>query len=247
MKGNVSAHLENPELKDLQLARTNTSTFKPRETFVQRLKPYHGTFTDESLIKMIIKPFFVLLNPVVTWSILVVSFASLWVIAIALVVAQIFSAPPYLFNTAQVGYISAGPMVGGFLGCLLCGLISDPIARWLTRRNNGVYEPEFRLPMMILVPIVSAIGYFSFGSIITSGKSAVAAAAMWGVTFVAVQVAAVSTGAYIVDAFRDISVEVFIISMTAKNFLWFGFSCKSCHRTTFNNDEKLTITMMQSF
>ncbi|KAK5219672.1 hypothetical protein LTR72_008056 [Exophiala xenobiotica] len=220
-KGTSSIHTETAELSTTISARAVPG----REPVLQRLKPYHGTYSDEPLWRMILKPFFVLLNPIASWSILIVSFASLWVIAISLVVAQIFSAPPYLFNTAEVGYISAGPMVGGFAGCALCGLISDPIARWLTRKNKGVYEPEFRLPMMILVPVVSAIGYFSFGGIITEGKSAVAAAAMWGVTFVAVQVAAVSTGAYIVDAFRDISVEIFIISMSVKNFLWFGFSC----------------------
>jgi hypothetical protein len=150
-----------------------------------------------------------------------------WVIGISIVIAQIFSAPPFLLNTAQLGYIGAGPTVGGFLGCILCGALSDPIARYFTRRNNGIYEPEFRLPLMALLPVVSTIGYFCFGNLITEGKSPVAASAMWGLVFVAVQVAAVSTGAYIVDAFRDISVEAFIIQMTVKNFLWFGFSCES--------------------
>ncbi len=149
-----------------------------------------------------------------------------------------------MLDTAQLGYIAFGPVVGGSIGCILCGALSDPVARYMTRKNNGIYEPEFRLPLMLLLPVVSTIGYFLFGNLITQGKSPVAAAAMWGLVFVSVQVAAVSTGtlfplsyfftlliewfpgAYIVDAFRDISVEAFIISMTVKNFLWFGFSCR---------------------
>lgn len=119
-------------------------------------------------------------------------------------------------------------MVGGLLGCIACGSICDPLARYLTRKNNGVYEPEFRLPMMIVVPIVSTIGYFLFGNLIQQGQSPVAAAVLFGLVFVSVQFAAVSTGAYIVDGFRDISVEIFIISMSVKNFVFFGFTCESC-------------------
>lgn len=215
-----------------------------RESYLSRIKPFHGTFTDQSLLKMILKPFFVLINPVVSWSILIVAFSSLWVIAIALCVAQIYSVAPYFLNTAEIGYISAGPTVGGFLGCIFAGCISDPIARFLTRRNNGVYEPEFRLPMMIMVPIVSAIGYFCFGVVVAEGGSPVAGAALWGVAFVAVQVAAVATGNYIVDAFRDIAVETFIISMTVKNFLWFGFSCPSV--LPENQSTRLTCVQISS-
>ena len=129
-------------------------------------------------------------------------------------------------DAAQLGYIAAGPVVGGVLGCILCGWISDPIVRWISRQNNGVYEPEFRLPLMAGVPISCGIGYFLFGYFAAKGASPVGSAAMWGVAFVSVQMAQVSAGAYLVDAFRNISVEIFIITMTVKNFLWFGFSCK---------------------
>jgi hypothetical protein len=217
--------IQDETLKTTMTATTATSY--TRESFFSRMKPFHGSFSDDALVKMLIRPFFCLLNPAITWAILIVAFASVWVIGISIVIAQIFSAPPFLLNTAQLGYIGAGPTVGGFLGCILCGALSDPIARFFTRRNNGIYEPEFRLPLMALLPVVSTIGYFCFGNLITQGKSPVAASAMWGLVFVAVQVAAVSTGAYIVDAFRDISVEAFIIQMTVKNFLWFGFSCES--------------------
>ncbi len=195
----VSDKINEKTMTEENLNKTMTessATVYTRESFFERIKPYHGSFSDESLFKMIVRPFFLLINPVVAWSILIVSFCSVWVIGISLVIAQIFSAPPYLLNTAQLGYIAFGPVVGGLLGCILCGALSDPIARWMTRRNNGVYEPEFRLPLMLLLPIVSTIGYFIFGNAITQGKSPIAAAAMWGLVFVSVQVAAVSTGMF---------------------------------------------------
>ena len=223
------AHIDNAGEGNTDLTKIQTqgsSVAKPRMSFAQRMKPYRETYTSESLVKMILRPIFVLINPVVSWSILVIGFTSVWVIGISFVVAQIFAAPPYLLDAAQLGYIAAGPVVGGVLGCILCGWVSDPIVRWISRRNNGVYEPEFRLPLMAGVPISCGIGYFLFGYFAANGASAVGSAAMWGVAFVSVQMAQVSAGAYLVDAFRKISVEIFIITMTVKNFLWFGFSCK---------------------
>lgn len=190
------------------------------------MKPFHGTFSNQSLWKMTLRPFFVLLNPAVLWYILVISFTTAWIIIISYCIAQAFAGPPFLLDIAQQGYISAGPLVGGLLGCVVCGLVCDPIARYLTRKNNGIYEPEFRLPMMAIVPIVSTIGFFLFGNLIQQGQSPVGASVMFGLVYVSVQFAAVSTGAYIVDAFRDISVDIFIISMTVKNFIFFGFTCK---------------------
>lgn len=215
--------------KETGIERTITSSsavLTPRESFFHRMRLFHGSFSSESVFKIYIRPFYLLLNPVVVWIILVVSFTSVWIIGTSILISQIFAPPPFLLNTAQLGYMGVGPVVGGIIGCILCGAVSDPIARFLTRRNNGTYEPEFRLPMLVALPIISAISYFLLGNLIKGGYGVVAASALWGLAFITVQIAAVSTGGYIVDAFRDVSVEIFIISMTAKNFIWFGFSCK---------------------
>jgi hypothetical protein len=89
-----------------------------------------------------------------------------------------------------------------------------------------VYEPEFRLVLMLGLFFFSALGYFLFGNLIVEGKSAAGMAAIWAVIIVTVQLAAVVVGTYMVDAYREISVEVFIISMVFKNFFFFRFSCR---------------------
>ena len=212
----------------------STGRERRRETFLQRLKPFHGTFSNQSLWKMVLRPFLILFNPLALWYILIVSFTTAWVIVISFCIAEAFAGPPFSLTIAQQGYMSVGPIAGGLLGCVACGLVCDPLARYCTRKNNGIYEPEFRLPMFTAAPIVSTIGYFLFGNLIAQGQSPVGASAMFGLVYVSVQFAAVSAGAYIVDAFRDISVDIFIISMTIKNFLFFGFTCKyhrPCNRT----------------
>ncbi|KAH9205816.1 major facilitator superfamily domain-containing protein [Leptodontidium sp. 2 PMI_412] len=228
---NVQATKSEGSVQEQRVERTatvSTTGARTRETVLQRMRPFHGTFTEEPLWELIIKPFWVLLNPIVLWSVILVAFTTVWVVIISFTIAQAFYGPPYFLTVAQQGYMGAGPVVGGFLGCIACGLICDPLARYLAKRNHGkfhsnfIYEPEFRLPMMIFVPIVSGLGYFLFGNLIEQGQTPVAASVMFGLVFVSVQFTAVSTGAYIVDAFRDISVEVFIISMTFKNFIFFN-------------------------
>ena len=229
MKSDKPNHVEQSSLE-----RTNTTTTTATAStvqtgwkrIIQRMAPFSGSYTDDSIIKMATRPFFVLLNPVVLWAVIIIAFPTLWLVSISFVIAQVFSAPPYLLNTTDLGYMSAGPVIGGTLGCLLCGWISDPMVKYISRRNNGTYEPEFRLIPMLLATVTSTIGYFLFGNLIVQGKSVVGIAAIWAVIVSSVQFLTFAVGGYMVDAFRNISIEVFIISMIFKNFLFFGFSCK---------------------
>lgn len=172
-------------------------------------------------------PFLILVNPAVVWAVLLMSFPTLWMVAINLLVAQIFSAPPYLLDTAQLGYMSSGPAVGGLIGSIMAGLASDPIIQWASRRNRGIYEPEFRLILIVPAVVTSAIAYFLFGNLIQQGKSPVGMSTIWGVASFSLQFVIMVVGGYGVDAYREISVEIFMATMIFKNFLFFGFSCKS--------------------
>lgn len=198
----------------------------PRIPFVQRLRPFNGTYSSDSLALMLIRPFTILANPAVIWSTLLLSITTAWFVVISFVIAQIFSSPPYLLDSAYIGYMSAGPCIGGLLGSIACGLMSDPIVIALSKMNKGIYEPEFRLVLLIPFVIFASIGFFCFGNLVLLGSSAVVISVVWGLATVAQQFMSVVVGTYIVDAYRDISVEVFIIGMVVKNFLFFGLSCK---------------------
>ncbi|KIW88444.1 uncharacterized protein Z519_11013 [Cladophialophora bantiana CBS 173.52] len=208
------------------LERTTLSDDQPkvRDSYLKRLRLYSGTYDKQSLLWMIIKPLIILINPVVLWAVLFLALTQVFILGLAFTLAQVFGVPPYSLNTAQLGYMLAGPMVGGFLGCLVCGLASDPAVRWASKINGGVYEPEFRLWLSIGTPLLSALGYFLFGNMTEQGKSPVAISVIFGITFGSVQFSVNSISTYLVDGFRNISIETFILAMTVKNFLFFGFS-----------------------
>lgn len=172
------------------------------------------------------QPFLVLYHPAVIWAILLFSFPVLWLVAFKLLIAQIFVAPPYSLDTAQLGYMSAGAVVGGTLGSLLCAILSDPMIELFARKNGGLYEPEYRLFLVGLALVLTIAAYFPFGFMIRDGVSAVAVSTMYGIATAAGQICMAAVGAYIVDAYRYVAVEVFVVTMVIKNFLFFGFSCK---------------------
>ncbi|CAK7210079.1 hypothetical protein SBRCBS47491_000649 [Sporothrix bragantina] len=222
-------HVEGSDEKTTRLeqSQTQATTAKddiPKKSFVALMHPYSGTYTDKPLWKLVLGPVFVLYNPAVIWAIALMAFPTLWIVAINLLISQIFSSPPFLLTTTQLGYMSAGVVVGGSLGSLAAGAVSDPIIKYLSRRNGGVYEPEFRLFLIVPCFVLSAIAYFLFGTLIEEGKSPVAMAALWGLAGGGFQFGMQAVGTYCVDAYRNSSVEIFISTMVIKNFLFFGFS-----------------------
>lgn len=75
----------------------------------------------------------------------------------------IFTAPPYNFSVGETGLVSLSPFILSLVGEVISGPLNDWICIQLTKRNHGIYEPEFRLPLMVLVVILGTVGFFGFG------------------------------------------------------------------------------------
>ncbi len=72
--------------------------------------------------------------------------------------AQLFSAEPYNFDVLQIGFTNFACAVGALVGLATAGPLSDWVADRSTRKNNGIREPEMRLPAMIPFVILAIIG-----------------------------------------------------------------------------------------
>lgn len=69
----------------------------------------------------------------------------------------------YGFSSANVGLAYLGIGVGMFLGMGVFGRFSDKLIQKLAARNNGVLEPEYRLPPMIPAALILPCGLFLYG------------------------------------------------------------------------------------
>lgn len=71
--------------------------------------------------------------------------------------------PPYNFTALQVGLMN----LPGFIGTLLCAFICGPLSDWMilrmAKRNNGIYEPEMRLWLILAFLPLLVVGLLMFG------------------------------------------------------------------------------------
>jgi MFS family permease len=87
-----------------------------------------------------------------------------WLIVISESIAHLYQGKThYNFTALQTGLVYISPFVGGLLGTAVAGKVSDIITRYLTKRNGGIYEPEFRLVMAIPIALSTVIGLMAFG------------------------------------------------------------------------------------
>jgi MFS family permease len=110
-----------------------------------------------------------------------------------------------LFWTEEkTGYAYTGAFVGAVLGFLVAGALADWSAKYMTRKNGGIYEPEFRIILVIPQLVVGCAGLYGFG--ITSARL-IDYHWFWPVFFFGLEVmgmviGAVASALYIVDAHR---------------------------------------------
>lgn len=194
-----------------------------KKTFTQNLAIFSGTYSNENLLQLFLAPFAVVLNLAVAWILVINSMYVALYVVIAFVLAQLFAAPPYLLDSASIGYLSFGPFIGGILGSVILGVLSDPFIKWCARRNKGVYEPEYRL-VPVFIGVLSGVGLMLFGHLVQQGASPYATATVHGLMLFGVMFTCIGTSNYALDAYRGMANEIFIASMAVKNLILYGFS-----------------------
>lgn len=145
----------------------NVETAAPPEqyrkrTYVQNLKIFSGTLTTESFWKIFVRPLAFLILPPVLWATLVMSVTIGFLVAISSNFASAFQ-ETYAFAPWQSGLCFVAGILGSLLGIFAGGWCSGWTANFLTRRNNGIREPEMRLPSMTLGLIASPLALILYG------------------------------------------------------------------------------------
>lgn len=187
---------------------------------------FNGRKTNESFWKLLIRPLPLFFHPGILWACLIQGTLIGWTVLIGVILAAVTILPPLSFSEVEVGYLYTGAFIGAILGFVLAGILSDSSAKWLTKRNAGVYEPEFRLLLVVPQLVFGCAGLYGFG--ITSADIA-RYGWFWPDFFFALEVmgmvlGAVASALYIVDAHREIAVEGFTCLLIFKNLFSFGLT-----------------------
>ncbi|KAJ6190629.1 hypothetical protein N7519_000650 [Penicillium mononematosum] len=128
-----------------------------------------ATPTPEPIWPHFYRPFCVLILPAVAFAAVQYAAGLAWLTVTSNVLSLTLPEPPYLFSPAQIGYTSAGPLIGNIIGTVYGGFIGDRSILYYAKRNRGYYEPEMRLYILHLPAIFMAGGLIMFGATISRG------------------------------------------------------------------------------
>ena len=77
--------------------------------------------------------------------------------------SQIFTAAPYSFATATACLTTLSLFAAVIFGNFIPGPVEGWLVKSVSKRSNGIYEPEFRNILSIPVLVRGDVGYWGFG------------------------------------------------------------------------------------
>lgn len=210
--------------KELQTRTDATRTAAvPRDSFVQRLRIFNGRKTDDSFVKLLLRPFPLFLHPAVVWGCLMQGVIIGWTVMVGVVISFIFLAPPLFFSEEKVGKLYTAAFIGAMIGLVISGAYTEVVTNFMVKRNHGVYEPEFRILLVIPTLAFTATGLYGFG--ITANDAVrygwLIPDVFFGFIVASMVMGAVASAQYLLDAHRDMDVEIFTTLIIFKNIFSF--------------------------
>ncbi|KAF5562333.1 transporter HOL1 [Fusarium napiforme] len=194
-------------------------------SFIYTLRPWSGYYDASGFWYSMFAPFKMLGSPVVIWGCFQLTICMSWLVLLASTASQIFTAAPYNFTVAQVGLTNLSSFVGTFIATALAGLMVDGLATFMARRNEGIYEPEFRLPILVLLTTLGGSGFFGYGQSLSNGEPwPIPVIVCLGMINLGIQFGIVGLVSYVVDSHRREAVEAYAMMSFTKNVFAFGMS-----------------------
>ena len=182
----------------------------PPKSYRQSLKPWNGRLVKDKWLHVMIRPFILFAYPAVLWSSLVYALAVGWLIVLSESVSHIYRDESYNFTPLQVGLVYVSPFIGGVLGTAVAGKVSDLVVRFMARKNDGVYEPEFRLLMALPITISTVIGLMGFGWSAEERDSWIVPTVFFGVISFGCSLASTTAITFVVDSYRGYAGEALV-------------------------------------
>lgn len=190
---------------------TNYLRSQPKKTFKQTLKPWNGRLRLDNWFLVAFRPFVLFAYPAILWSTLMYSLSIGWLIVLSESMSYVFrNKERYNFSSLGTGLVYISPFVGGILGTVVAGKVSDVIVRFMSRRNNGVYEPEFRLIMAVPVAISTCIGLMGFGWSAAEKDRWIVPTVFFGIISFGCSLGSTTAITFAVDSYRQYAGEALV-------------------------------------
>lgn len=156
----------------------------PRKTYLQKLSLLTTTKGPWShFLRHSWQPFMILASiPGVLFCSLCYAVLLAWSTVMTTALSTYMLDPPYNFSASQIGLMSLAPFIGTTLGSIVAGPASDYVVLQLSKRNNGIYEPEMRFWVFLPFIPFQLAGAWWFAYALADGKSWAQVAVAYGVS-----------------------------------------------------------------
>lgn len=206
-------------------------TIPEKTTWRQSLALFNGRKSDEAFWKLLLRPLPLFLQPAFLWAALVQGTLIGWTVFIGVLLGMFFLGYPLWWNEVNTGYAYTGAFIGALGGFVIAGGLADWSAKVMTRWNGGIYEPEFRIVLVVPQLVFGCMGVYGFGitadGLLRDKFHWSVPIMFFGFEVCGMVIGAVASSLYIVDAYRDLAIEGFTCLIIFKNFFSFGLTFKA--------------------
>lgn len=211
------------EIEAIERATTDNAWSEKKHSYWHDLKIFHGRVSDDPFWKVLARPFMMLIFPQVLFSFFAYGLTTSWLVVVGSVLAQLFTAPPYNFSVSGVGLVSIASLIGALIGAFVSGPIADWIIKMMSRRNGGIYEPEFRLVLIVITFVLGGMSFFGFGWSLQEQDPWIAPVIFYGLQYFSVGFMTIAVYGYLTDCHRDKAPEAFA-AINLRNIYSFGMN-----------------------
>ncbi|KAF9257090.1 MFS general substrate transporter [Marasmius fiardii PR-910] len=193
-----------------------------RSSCISQFKIWNGVFSNTSLIKIFLRPFPFLLSPVSLFIFLVHGMQTVWLSLLPICSSTIFTIE-YGFDASQIGLTNLGGIVGIVLATAITGPLTDWGTIWLSKHNNGIYEPEFRI-FFIATMLCGTFGYAGWAVGTTHNMPWIGAVACLMLANFSMVTSGSASVTYLLDTHGPNALHVLALSNFLKNMVLYGFT-----------------------
>ncbi|KAL3426059.1 Protein HOL1-like protein 2 [Phlyctema vagabunda] len=212
------------DVEHQEVSRTPQPTeLEQKHSYIRSLRVFNGRHTQTPFWKILVRPAVVFWYPAVLWAFLLYGVTLTWIVVFSVVNAAIFTLPPYNFSVSQTGLISLSPFIMTIVGEVIAGPLNDYLCVVFARKNHGIYEPEFRLLLMVPVTLIGVAGFFGFGATVHFQTHWSGPVLCFGLANMALAFANGCVFGYVIDSHESLAEEA-LVAINARNFLTFGLT-----------------------
>jgi MFS family permease len=194
--------------------------------YQKRLRLFNGRMSHDSFWKGVVKPIPLICYPAVLFSTVINGFHFASMVGMSLVLLTVLHAKPYDLDPSQIGMTNIPHLIVSFIFAPISGFLADWIAKSLSRRNKGIFEPEFRLLLMIIVVPIATIAFIGLGIVVEQKKSLAHILVFSSLQAVSVPFASQAALTYVLDSHPRDSNQAFVTVNFVKTLLIFLFTSK---------------------